>query len=243
MTSHVSRFGTEDRRFAGSAGRSLEDVIDDINRFTAQNPGELIFVDLSHEIKSSQEFAGIRDLDEHEWTDLYNKLSRIEHLWNPSDDLFNNLPHDLSTVPVLTFIQPGLVSAVIVRVPGRAPQTSLKAVIHNGRIPYGGRWSDTMDAGFLEQDQVKRLQESRPSRDSEMHRSTYTITQSGTAISNVGQPEQSIIGLSKYAHKKLFLELWPHLSGNTYPNIIEIDNMHNSNVAAMCIVINEHFAK
>jgi hypothetical protein len=96
----------------GALTRSLDDVIRDINSFTARFPGELIILDISHDL-SRRNWAPLSDI---EWMILYQQLSAIEHLWEALVATRN-----LVTFPLSAFIQPGSRSAVVIRVPQYAP--------------------------------------------------------------------------------------------------------------------------
>jgi len=41
----------------------------------------------------------------------------------------------------------------------------------------------------------------------------------------------------------LFSKLWPAISENTYPNLIEVDDFHNSQFTALAMAINNKYAK
>jgi hypothetical protein len=230
----------------GGAGRSINDIVDGINSFTSQHPGEFIVLEISHEL--SYDHAKLyqwKDKFTHsEWMGLYDKLARINELWAPSEDVFNSLPSDLTTVPMSTFIKPGSRSAVIIRIPDGAPPAigiNSNAFIHENRLVWTGSFSDTRDPSNLRKDQLAKLTTDRASRDRPPHRSTWTITQKGTAVTDVAYWKSSIIGLSYLAHRVLLGDLWAHLTKDTYPNLIEIDNFHNSHVTAMCMAINDHY--
>jgi len=97
--------------FVGGLGRTIEHIVDDINLFCHEHPGELIVLDLTHDYDVDNWIAPLND---ELWQKLFRVLSRITDLWIPPKD---NLPDDLSTVPISTFITPGSRSAVIVVLP------------------------------------------------------------------------------------------------------------------------------
>ncbi|TVY75692.1 PI-PLC X-box domain-containing protein [Lachnellula suecica] len=101
--------------FGGATGRNIENVVRDINRFTSESPGELIFLDLSHDMDIDRWWAPLRPIM---WQKLYRQLAKINDLWVEHPD---DLPEDLSSVPLSTFVTPGSKSAVIVILPPGAP--------------------------------------------------------------------------------------------------------------------------
>ncbi|PVH84474.1 hypothetical protein DL98DRAFT_77398 [Cadophora sp. DSE1049] len=305
--------------YQGAFGRTILDIIKDISRFTAENPGELIILELSHEM---DRYKWKPRLTIGQWQKLYDLLySGIDDIWMAD---LASLPDDLSTVPIETFIQPGSKSAVLIRVPDHAPvfnsmvekrevaiddlpsgdatqdnntatdepldfsapsivpgnstldgdgddtpdtpdttddsspNTTLPklpelpshkpptiltpAFIPARHLPTVGSYSDTDQPSFLETDQLSKLTTYRPSPNTRMHQSTWTITQRLGHILDVGNPSKSIIADAVPAHRKLFSRIWTVLSRRTYPNLIEVDDIHNNQVTALCIAINEYFA-
>jgi hypothetical protein len=252
FTGHFSQ--TLGNIYAGGTGRSIDNIIRDINTFTSQNPGELIVLELTHELifdKSqplgSQWAGAFKDSD---WLALYDKLAGINDLWTISDDTFEGLPSDLTAVLISTFIQPGSKSAVLIRIPDSAPLATgpqAHAFIHESRLAWTGAYSNTNDPTFLSLDQLAKLASNRPfsssPRDHPPLRSTWTITQKGLQVTDVATESTSIIGLANVAQRRLIGDLWGALSVNSYPNLIEVDNVHNSQIAGMCVAINERYAK
>jgi hypothetical protein len=227
----------------GGMGRMIPDIIADINKFTSQNPGELIILDLSHEMDCASSW--IDHLSPEQWQKLYRTLEGIHDLWAIDP---NNLPQDYSCVPVSTFIQPGSKSAVLIRIPDYAPLPAnttilpLSAFVQSSHFPFDGSFSDTNDAAYLATDQISKLQRFRTASQSQMQRSSWTITPKIGAMLDVLNRWNSIIGQATYAHRMLYAKLWPAMSKSTFPNLIEVDDVHSSQIAALCMAINDHFA-
>ncbi|KAH6674529.1 hypothetical protein B0J14DRAFT_590175 [Halenospora varia] len=306
----------------GATGRTIEHIINDINRFTSEHPGELIILDLTHDQNIDKWWA---PLEPQEWQALYAELYKIKDLWIPTSD---NLPDDLTTVPISTFISPGSKSAVVIRIPGGAPlpgetkhtgkreesstETTIahpaegvhmvfnnvdpeenpridtindfgdyenaadarwttgssaasnitqmpskikimsnkvlaplpegpwrKAFIHDNRFHYTGSYSETRWPEKMTPDQIAKL----GSKGSEPLRSTWTLTQYWTDVTDVATERHSIIYMARKAHKALLEALWPAMKeGGKWPNIIEIDDVSRSDAAALSIAINNYFA-
>ena len=313
---------------AGASGRTINDIVKDINRFTSEHPGELIILDLSHDMNRDK---GYRKLAPMEWHKLFGILKGINDLWVGS----NSAPDDLTTLPLSTFITPGSKSTVLIRIPGSVPlpghefiqfsqrdleatdnmvpspdadsdndhdgesssidptsssttanvtptpvsgttaaslshlPTSSKlpqatafvtavptptptnapefyypaeAFVHPTRLPHEGSYSNTDDANYLATDQLSKLAKFRPGTKSLPLRTTWTLTQRIAHILDVGNPTTSIIVEAAAAHSALFQRLWNSCSKFTYPNIIEVDGIHNSQITALAMGINEYFA-
>jgi hypothetical protein len=99
----------------GCSGRSLNKIVADINRFTDLYPGELIIIDISHDMNSNNMY---KPFTINKWQNLYKVLNQINDLWIPTSD---DIPVDLSTLPLSSFITPGSRSSVLIRLPNRAP--------------------------------------------------------------------------------------------------------------------------
>ncbi|KAH8786043.1 PLC-like phosphodiesterase [Hyaloscypha finlandica] len=230
----------------GAKGRKIADIVADINSFTSKHEGELIILDLSHEMGDIKYWGTEWKLSIEKWEYLYEALAEINDLWT-----VGNPPQDYTSVPLSTFIQPGSKSAVLVRIPGHAPlprQTiseykviPLSAFIQDSRLPFEGTYSDTDNPDHLATDQVSKLHSMRVASQSMMQRSTWTITVGLAKNLDIANKGNSIIGQAVRAHRKLFSTLWPAMSKTSYPNLIEVDDI-NSQVTALCMGINDRFA-
>ncbi|KAE9377813.1 PLC-like phosphodiesterase [Stipitochalara longipes BDJ] len=243
-TGHFSKFANS---AVGGAGQSIKDIINSVNSFTELQPGELIILDLSHELAKNDHWSWRLTPDQ--WQYLYEIMGRIEDLWITN----STIPKDYSSVPLSTFIQPGSKSAVLIRIPDYAPLPQegeakyynplpISAFVRQSDFYFTGSYSNTENANTLSSDQLKKLRDLRQTTQSLMHRSTWTITPSVWKLLDVATWKNSIIGQAVHAHRKLFSSLWPALSKSTYPNLIEVDNI-NSQITALCMAINDRFAR
>jgi hypothetical protein len=234
----------------GATGRDIRHIVDDINSFTAKSPGELIILDLTHEMDGSG-MSWAWELSHEQWQYLYEVLADIKDLWATS----GNAPDDYTSVPISTFIQPGSKSAVLIRIPGYAPLPRKdmpskyrdgfphSAIVQDFHLPLVGSYSNTDNQDELANDQISKLQRMRVMSQSVMQRSTWTITAGFWVSIDVVNEGSSIIGQARRAHRMLFSNLWPWLTKDTYPNLIEVDDIHNSQVAALAMAINNNYAK
>ncbi|CZS90478.1 uncharacterized protein RAG0_01550 [Rhynchosporium agropyri] len=320
----------------GAFGRTIHDIIEDVNRFTAEHPGELIVLDLTHEM---ERLRWRPRLTAEKWQELYDLLyNGLDDIWMAYQD---SMPEDLSAVPISTFVQPGSRSAVLVRIPDHAPEDILRssavqkrdiamgdaliedgssktaiderldvnvpiedgysntaidvpldinapnivpgdcpleesddenaetpdnstlsplldfpllpppkpptvlkpAFIHAQRLATAGEYSDTDSPSFLELDQLLKLARLRPEPKSRIHKSTWTITQRTKDVIDIGNSATSIISKAVPAHRRLFSMIWKGLKGTTYPNLIEVDDIHDSQVTALCVAVNHYFGR
>jgi len=104
---HYTDTGKWPLGWQGGDGASIDEVIDNVNRFTDENK-ELVIIDISHTKNMEEE----RDCNDAERADLLNKLSRFNHLYRTN----NSKDFRLDNAPVNDYIG-GNKSCVIVTLP------------------------------------------------------------------------------------------------------------------------------
>jgi hypothetical protein len=239
LTGHFSKLIG---KHAGGTGTSILDIVHDINRFTSDFPGELIILDVTHDMNIDQNF---RRFTPELWQELYVLLNGIADLWIPPS---GDLPYDLSTAPLSTFITPGSKSSIIVRLPAYAPVplatagvSRRDAFISDTRLPVTNKFSDTDKPKDLSRDQIGKMRELRSPK-GQMFLAAWTLTEQWLHSMDIANPRHSIIGDAARARRSLFRDLWPAMSQRTYPNIIQIDDIRDKGVLALTMAINDHFA-
>jgi hypothetical protein len=110
FTSHFS-FAPFLRGYVGATTRPIEHVIQDINRFCDENPGELIILDITHDFNIDKWWAPFTSMD---WQYFGQSMQGIKNLWVPKDE--EQRTTDITTLSISTFIKPSGKSAVIIRV-------------------------------------------------------------------------------------------------------------------------------
>lgn len=246
FTSHYSEVAGS---MMGAMGRSLNDIIDDINKFTSSTPGEFIVLDLSHELTCTPKCKS--GLEDEKWQELYILLRiGIHDIWSSPQAL----PNDLTTVPLSTFISPGSKSAVLIRIPYHAPpfggqvgkrQSTSSSIFSSGIIPslslpFHGSFSSTTSPHELASTQLAQLTSLRTSPQDEMLRSTWTLTQDWRHVTDAGNVETSILADALGAHQALYSKIWKGLSATSWPNLVEVDDM-DSQITALAMAINEYY--
>ena len=292
--------------FVGGTGSTIHDIVRDINAFNSAFPGELLVLDISHDLNIDGNF---RHFSELEWLELYGILDGITDLWIPQA----SLPHVLSNRPLSAFITPGSRSATIVRLPLHAAwpisQQGYAAVevkiddhsgnrfdngIGNGNgngngngksqgkgkglmglfskskkedpspllielapppvtgilhaasfipdewFPVVNRYSNTNKPTQLAADQIRKMREHKSSEDG-MLMGAWTLTENLQHSLDVANPKHSIIGDAVQAHRRLFNDLWPAMSKENHPNLVQVDDIHSKEVLALTMAINNNF--
>lgn len=229
--SHVSNLGF--LGWQGMIGAGIEEMIDVINRFNDEHPGELIVVDVHRDAFACRRLW--RDMNEAEILELYRLFRLLRHRVRVPDD------EDLTAWPLRRFIGNGT-SAVVVRFDqswlDRAPNGfpgGADGFVTGLQMPYQGSWSDADDVAEMMADQLAQLARLRPDRHRPAFHSQWLISQSPTQTVFLSE---SIIRINAPAWRTLYHELWGALSDQTYPNWISMDNLHGSQLKAMAMAIN-----
>lgn len=236
---HESHGGLVLGDFHGLLGASLSEMIDVVNDFNRQYPGELIIWDV-HGDEAWNGDRGYHPLSQRDREALYAQLLRLEHRMSfPDNDT------DVSQWPLERFIG-NRSSAVIVnldetwrqkdgdRFPG-----SKQGFVTGRNFPLTHQWSNAGRVRDMVRDQVDKFHQVRQTPDSPVHIADWVITQKGL---EAALPTQSILEMAAPAWRSLFEDLWRQSTSETYPNWVGVDNVrgnqHKSLIMAMnhCLV-------
>lgn len=81
----------------------------------------------------------------------------------------------------------------------------------------------------------------RPTDEASYFLLSWTLTQGLTQEAFCGINHQTILNLAAKTYPSLYNTLLPSCSADTYPNIIYVDAIHDTNVAALAVAINTLF--
>ncbi|KAK5987203.1 hypothetical protein PT974_11324 [Cladobotryum mycophilum] len=236
--SHLAKLA---HNYHGMLGATLDEMIDEINAFNSEVPGELIILDVHIDAIDA------RNVNNSKWKKLavkdrrllFKKLMRLRNRMNVPDD------EDISKWELNRFIG-NETSAVLVNFdkswfdedPKEFPGGAA-GFVTGANLPLTHRWSDTDNLDHMVEDQVRHFQELRKHRDNPIHIADWLLTQKGF---NVIIAEPSLLSLSTDAWRELYQRLWSRSTSESYPNWIAVDNvqgnMHKSIIMAMnhCLV-------
>lgn len=233
---HYSNTGVSVVNWQGANGEYLDDIISEVNAFTASNP-ELIIINLSHDANTDEtpyEYFSQADYD-----GLLQKLSGINHLYTAQD------PNaDLTMLSLNDFIGNGQAAVIVI-----ADIEDTKDGVNLGDYHGKGFYtydqynaynnysnSDTLD--FMPSNQMSLLIWKKSNPDSQLFLLSWTMTQQVTDMAKT----TSILDLAAEANDALWLDIWPGTNKNQYPNIIYIDRFESSAVTALAIAFNHAYA-
>lgn len=245
FTGHYSPIIKDKVVWQGANGQSIQSVINDVNTYTAGNK-ELVVLYLSHDLNTDG--IGIGDIfyppfTQDEWNGLLEQLLGLNNLF-----IVNNPANvDLTMLQLSNFIG-GNSAAVIVVVDPSGSGISLGDYANKGfytasNFTVYNNYSDTNDPDQMTNDQLTKMNAQRPNPDASYFLLSWTLTQSNTeattcSLSTSIIPIFSILDLAGKAHPPLYDKLLRYSSDKTYPNILYIDNVHTSDIAALAMAVN-----
>jgi hypothetical protein len=217
-------------------GAHLEDMINAVNTFCEEHPGELFIWEV-HAMDAWNLDRGYKPLDDQDRRDLYAVFKKLKYRIPVPDN------RDITMLPLEYFIG-NKTSAVLVRVheswvrKGHFPGGA-EGFVSSANFPVAHRWSETGVPAKMAKDQLKHLYQSRPRPDSTLFRSDWLLTQVGL---EAVAPQRSIIEMGLAAWAALYDEMWKGINAMTYPNWISMDGIEGSGLKAMAMTINHCLA-
>ncbi|OAA37977.1 LysM domain-containing protein [Beauveria brongniartii RCEF 3172] len=219
--------------FHGSLGVSHDSMINQINRFNDEYPGELIIIDVDgHEMRDNKKFnqlssAGVAHVVE--------SFKRLKHraVLVPGEDI--------AQIPINRFIGDGK-SAVIIRMeeyrirglPKGYPGAT-EGFITNNELPYHKHWSNMDNADRMLKDQTEKLLEYKDGRFRQLYVSDFLLTQKGIAVL-FGTP---IRVMNEEAWKKLIEAFWGVFRKDVFPNWLAMDAIRGGELRGIAMTVNE----
>ncbi|KAH8170635.1 LysM domain-containing protein [Sarocladium implicatum] len=224
----------------GMIGIGLGEIIDDINRFNRETPGELIILDFHDaeswvgKAKGPVDAGKFRPLEEEDRARLWKALEKLEHRFS--------LPHGAQNVhemPLESFIGTGR-SAVLIHVPD--PWTSDNAYpggpggyVSNRNFPRTAYWSATSKPAVLVSEQASTLRSKKGGRGGKIHDAQWILRLG--SIDYV-TPVQSLNELAQAAWGRLYSAVWRMVDGRVYPSWISFDAVETEEGKALAMAMN-----
>ncbi|KAG9011571.1 hypothetical protein FRB94_008140 [Tulasnella sp. JGI-2019a] len=234
-TGHYSAVDTPVYKgWQGGNGQTIQDIINDLNTFTAKNK-ELIILNMSHAYNTDAGNAHYPDFTQGEWDGLMEQLLGIQNLFVAS----NPSSVDLTTLALSNFLAGNRAAVVIIIEPSNI---SLGSYATRGFYKYSqfnawNSYANTNDLNAMMSDQLKKMADNRQTPDQSYFLLSWTLTQSG-AQAAMGGSDTSILAFATKANPQLGAHLLPACSKKTYPNILCVDGLNDTNVSAMALAIN-----
>ncbi|KAL7942138.1 PLC-like phosphodiesterase [Trichoderma barbatum] len=221
--------------FHGAMGACLTEIVQTINEFNRENPGELIILKVDgREVWNADH--GFRTLDQQDRKELYKQFMMLVNLVSIPDNV------DASQLPLGSFIG-NKTSAVLVHVSDRWRMEdanffpgSRKGFVTDRNFPLTHAWTDTNDAGRLLSHQTSRFWAARPLPQSPIHIADWVLTLQGIEVL-----KKSILDLAAATLRPLFNDFWLGMSSESYPNWVSVDNVRGNQLKTLIMAMNHCF--
>lgn len=221
----------------GMIGIRLQEIIDDINRFNKEHPGELIILDIHDEESWCGSGGGEKFRKLQEWMRemLYLELGTLEHRFK--------LPADAKDVHKMTlndFVGDGK-PAVLIHAPAEwAKDKRFPGVaggyVTNRNFPRTAYWSDTNMGSTLVNEQAMTLKQRKASgRGGRIHDMQYVLR---LASVQYVFPVVPLTILASQAWGRLYIGVWTAINDEVYPNWISLDRVQTEEAKILAMVIN-----
>ncbi|KAG9029039.1 hypothetical protein FRB95_005773 [Tulasnella sp. JGI-2019a] len=234
-TGHYSAVNTKAYKgWQGGNGQTIQDIINDINTFTAQYK-ELVILNLSHAYNTDAGNAHYPEFTQGEWDGLMERLLGIHHLFvapNPSSV-------HLTDLPLSQFLAGDRAAVVIIVEPSNI---SLGSYATRGFYQYfqlyvWNNYANTNDPNAMMSDQLNKMADNRQTPDQSYFLLSWTLTQTGVQAV-LGGPDSTILAFAAKVNPMLGVRLLPACSKKTYPNLLCVDGLKDTNVSAIAMAIN-----
>ncbi|KAG6051564.1 hypothetical protein E4U39_000392 [Claviceps sp. Clav50 group G5] len=228
-------------RYHGMKGPGLRAIIDQLNRFMYEYPGELFIWDLHYD-DARDANRHYKMLNEDNLRKLVEELKIIKHRAN----LEHLHEQDITFWRLKDLISPEHKeqgrSTVIIRVPfmwARTPYFSAKeGFISEDNFPLNSHEINTHRIETLVKGQFAALKEARPSRMTTMYNMDWRVNMPTWGLFGA---VPSLLAWNLATWPALYNQFWYALSDTTYPNMITMDNVQGSSLKAMVMTINKCF--
>nr|XP_014273368.1 uncharacterized protein LOC106678990 [Halyomorpha halys] len=217
----------------GGVGQSIKSIVEEINEFTNSHC-EVIIITLSHSLNTDLKNNKFQEFNQSEWDRLFHELDKI-------DNLYHALAMEkLSELTIDELTKKGKTSAVIIVL------TDMRVVL-NQRWGKGYFYTDSIDIYdvYSNTNKLKVMVSDQIMKMALFSRNYYfllswTLTQNfKEAILCQTRGINGIKNIAKEANSHLAYILYPQISSNSYPNIICIDDVKNTEVTTLALAINK----
>lgn len=247
----------DDDVWVGGNGQLLDDIIKQINDFTAEYQ-ELVIINLSHTIDTDNDYS---DLGQSQWDQLFNKLKGIQNRFTAEDpgetDYSTKVLGDFITDRASVFVVAQLSSHI------QLGDYAKQGFFASNNFPLYDSYSNTNDLASMRDDQLKKLKGERNivadsgKRKDKFHVLSWTLTQQPEDVLNL---DRAILNLNAAAFDDLVEKAWNAFTPESFPNVLYVDALGirdksvvfpfdkprevplNNDIAALAIAVNNGVA-
>ncbi|PGH35768.1 hypothetical protein GX50_01351 [[Emmonsia] crescens] len=210
LTGHYSKIDVLGIGWQGGNGESIQEIVDGINRFTAENP-ELIIINLDLTLDTDN---GYKPFNDQQWSKTFDLFEGVTHRRG-------GLQGDLSEKKINEYIGNGQASVIIITSGG--PTRPDKGIYSTRQFPRYDSYSDSDEIAAMADDQIAKLKGNRNivpndrERKDVFHILSWTLTLSRVFERTIA--DQSI----ELAYDPLFWRAYHAFTPFSYPNVLYMD--------------------
>ncbi|EER45681.1 LysM domain-containing protein [Histoplasma capsulatum H143] len=210
LTGHYSDIDILDIGWQGGNGESIQDIVDGINRFTAENP-ELIIINLDLTLDTEN---GYKPFNDEQWSKTFDLFEGVTHLRG-------GLEGDLSEKKMNDYIGNGQASVIILSSGGATRPD--KGIYSTRQFPRFDSYSNTDVVSTMADDQIAKLKGNRnivandAERKDVFHVFSWTLTLTRVLERTIA--DQSI----ELAYDPLFWRAYHAFTPFSYPSVLYMD--------------------
>ncbi|CAH1391056.1 unnamed protein product [Nezara viridula] len=217
----------------GGNGQSISSIITELNNFT-EAYNELIIVKLSHSLNTEVGSNNYRKFKQEEWENLFQKLDSINFLY-----INGNSNVHLDQITLNDYTDHGSKASVIIIVDDADSKVELGSRLGKGyfmpnSLDIYDNYAGTNDWRTMINNQIRNMHEHS---NNQYFLLSWILTQSEKQASLCTVHEKSVKELADEANNHLGKLLYDEVSSSSYPNIILVDNVKDTDVAAMALAI------
>jgi len=218
----------------GANGQSIASIISDVNTFTAANR-ELVVLYLSHDLDTDAGNQSYPSFTQAQWDTLLTQLRGINHLYVAQDP-----SADLTTLPLNDFIASGPAVVLVVDASGiQLGSLAGQGFYTPANFNVYNEYTGTNVLPQMQSDQLAKLAAQRTSPDAGYFLLSWTLTQDSLQATTCATGfTDSILDLANTANPALYSALLPACTAQSYPNILYIDGVQTSDIAALAMAVN-----
>lgn len=225
--------------YHGTTGLDHKSMIEQINAFNDEFPGELIIIDVDGlEMRGEKKF---KQLSGDDVLTLVNSFKMLKHR------AVLTAGQDISKLPLNELLQDGK-STVIVRMEeyrvrklisdGRFPGAA-EGFITPPELPFRKHWSNEADPMTMVADQVSHLIDGRAKGNARtLYAADFITTQKGT---DLFKKSAAITKLNGPAWVLLVGAYWPYFRDQLYPNWLAMDAIRGTELKGVALAVNQCF--
>lgn len=216
---HYSEAGESDVWLGGN-GLSLADIIKQVNDFTSKYQ-ELVIINLSHTLDTDNDY---KELNQDQWNKLFDQLKGINNRFTvekpDKTDFSGKVLNDFIADHASVFIIAQLPSGVSLG------DYASQGFFNQDNFPFYDSYSNSNDAGKMQQDQLDKLKAERNlvaddgQRKDKFHLLSWTLTQQAEDVLN---PDKAIMNLAVSVYDALFVDAFNAFTPESFPNVLYID--------------------